>query len=106
MLNPVPLAIIIVGRDLLLSLSALYIRYTSLPHPVGLPLYPVPPTLNTLKKTFRRYWDFSIPSAEVHPTIISKVNTVLQLLLLGSTTICPLLPGATVGLGLYLKGLQ
>ncbi|KAF8496417.1 hypothetical protein F5888DRAFT_1804115 [Russula emetica] len=89
-LLPFPLATIIVGRDLLLSLSAFYIRYTSLPHP----------------KTFWRYWDFSIPSAEVHPTIISKVNTALQLLLLGSTTISPLLPGAAVGLGLYLKGLQ
>lgn len=89
-LLPFPLATIIVGRDLLLSLSAFYIRYTSLPHP----------------KTFQRYWDFSIPSAEVHPTIISKVNTALQLLLLGSTTISPLLPGAGVGLGLYLKGLQ
>jgi cardiolipin synthase (CMP-forming) len=32
---PVELATIIVGRDLLLSLSALYIRYTSLPHPVS-----------------------------------------------------------------------
>jgi cardiolipin synthase len=63
-------------------------------------------TLNTLKKTFRRYWDFSIPSAEVHPTVISKVNTAFQLLLLGSTTISPLLPGAAVGLGLFLKGLQ
>lgn len=102
----VPLATIIVGRDLLLSLSAFYIRYTSLPHPVCIPLYLVSHALNSLKKTFRRYWDFSIPSAEVHPTIISKVNTALQLLLLGSTTISPLLPGAAVGLGLYLKGLQ
>lgn len=31
----VPLATIIVGRDMLLSLSAFYIRYTSLPHPVS-----------------------------------------------------------------------
>jgi len=23
----------------------------------------------------RRYWDFSLPSAEVHPTTISKVST-------------------------------
>jgi len=89
-LLPAPLATIIVGRDLLLSLSAFYIRYTSLPHP----------------KTFRRYWDFSLPSAEVRPATISKVNTALQLLLLGSTTISPLLTGAAVGLGLYLKGLQ
>jgi hypothetical protein len=31
----VPLAAIILGRDVLLSLSAFYIRYTSLPEPVG-----------------------------------------------------------------------
>ncbi|KAF4569595.1 hypothetical protein EYR40_008573 [Pleurotus pulmonarius] len=73
---PVPLAIIILGRDVLLSLAAFYIRYTSLPQP----------------KTFSRYWDFSIPSAEVHPTNISKVNTFLQLALMGTTTISPVLP--------------
>jgi cardiolipin synthase len=31
----VPLAVIILGRDVLLSLSAFYIRYTSLPEPVS-----------------------------------------------------------------------
>ncbi|KAI9464720.1 CDP-alcohol phosphatidyltransferase-domain-containing protein [Boletus coccyginus] len=56
---PLWLATIIIGRDALLSLSAFYIRYTSLPPP----------------KTWRRYWDFSIPSAEVRPTTISKVCT-------------------------------
>jgi len=75
-LIPLPLAVIILGRDVLLSLSAFYIRYTSLPHP----------------KTFSRYWDFSIPSAEVRPTQISKINTALQLLLMGTTTISPILP--------------
>jgi hypothetical protein len=30
----VPLAVIILGRDVLLSFSAFYIRYTSLPSPV------------------------------------------------------------------------
>ncbi|KAJ2986834.1 hypothetical protein NUW54_g9611 [Trametes sanguinea] len=75
-LLPVPLAVIILGRDVLLSLAAFYIRYTTLPPP----------------KTFTRYWDFSIPSAEVHPTGISKVNTALQLLLMGTTTISPILP--------------
>ncbi|KAF9446896.1 hypothetical protein P691DRAFT_672594 [Macrolepiota fuliginosa MF-IS2] len=86
-LLPPPLAVIIIGRDVLLSLSAFYIRYTSLPHP----------------KTFKRYWDFSIPSAEVHPTFISKVNTALQLLLMGITTIHPILP---FDLGIALQGLQ
>ena len=50
-------------------MSALYYRYISLPEP----------------KTFARYWDFSLPSAEVRPTFISKVNTFLQLGLLGGT---------------------
>ncbi|KII85947.1 hypothetical protein PLICRDRAFT_165528 [Plicaturopsis crispa FD-325 SS-3] len=86
-LLPVPLAAIILGRDVILSLSAFYIRYTSLPHP----------------KTFSRYWDFSIPSAEVRPTTISKVNTALQLVLMGTTTIGPILP---FELGIALQGLQ
>ncbi|KZT52371.1 hypothetical protein CALCODRAFT_525418 [Calocera cornea HHB12733] len=74
-LLPVPLAVIILGRDVLLSISAFYWRYTSLPPP----------------KTFARYWDFSIPSAEVNPTEISKINTALQLLLMGVTTVSPLI---------------
>ncbi|KAF9006189.1 CDP-alcohol phosphatidyltransferase-domain-containing protein [Cyathus striatus] len=86
-LLPLPLAVIILGRDVLLSLSAFYIRYTSLPHP----------------KTWARYWDFSLPSAEVRPTIISKVNTALQLLLMGVTTVHPILP---FELGIALQGLQ
>ncbi|KAF8312562.1 CDP-alcohol phosphatidyltransferase-domain-containing protein [Cantharellus anzutake] len=72
----VPLAAIILGRDLALSISAFYIRYQSLPPP----------------KTFMRYWDFSIPSAEVRPTMISKVNTGLQLALMAALTMSPLWP--------------
>ncbi|KAL8692960.1 MAG: hypothetical protein Q9218_002109 [Villophora microphyllina] len=66
---PLPLAALILGRDILLSLAAIYYRYISLPPP----------------KTLARYWDFSLPSAEVHPTGISKVNTALQLGLIGWT---------------------
>ncbi|KAJ7066449.1 CDP-alcohol phosphatidyltransferase-domain-containing protein [Mycena amicta] len=80
---PLPLTAIILGRDVLLSLSAFYIRYTSLAPP----------------KTFARYWDFSLPSAEVRPTFISKVNTALQLFLMGTTTVSPLVP-MDVSLGL------
>lgn len=65
----VPLAVLILGRDILLGLSALYYRYISLPPP----------------RNFTRYWDFSLPSAEVRPTTISKVNTFLQLGLIGAT---------------------
>lgn len=66
-----PLAVIILGRDVSLAVSALYYRYASLPAP----------------KTMARYWDFSLPSAEVHPTQLSKYNTFLQLCLLG-TLLC------------------
>jgi len=79
---PVWLAAIILGRDIALAITAIYYRYISLPPP----------------KTFARYWDFSLPSAEVHPTTISKYNTALQLALIGATTAVPLVPaGVDVG---------
>lgn len=87
-LLPVMVAVIIVGRDVALAISAIYYRWISLPPP----------------KTMTRYWDFSIPSAEVHPTMISKVNTALQMVLLGATTAFPLVEGET--LGLALQGMQ
>jgi cardiolipin synthase len=73
-LHTVWLAVIILGRDVGLAISAIYYRWISLPPP----------------KTFTRYWDFSLPSAEVHPTTISKYNTALQLGLIGATTALPL----------------
>lgn len=63
----------ILGRDISLAIAAIYYRYASLPTP----------------KTFARYWNFSLPSAEVHPTTISKANTFLQLVLIGTTTMLP-----------------
>ncbi|KAF9779251.1 CDP-alcohol phosphatidyltransferase-domain-containing protein [Thelephora terrestris] len=82
-LVPLPLCVIILGRDALLSLSAFWIRWKTLPPP--------------------RYWDFSLPSAEVQPTLISKVNTALQLLLMGVTTVSPIL---TIDIALQLQALQ
>jgi cardiolipin synthase len=84
---PVWLATIILGRDVLLGFSAIYYRYISLPPP----------------KTFARYWDFSLPSAEVHPTTISKYNTALQLALIGATTAMPLV---TVDVAALMTGMQ
>lgn len=74
------LAAIILGRDVGLAISAIYYRWISLPPP----------------KTFTRYWDFSLPSAEVRPTTISKYNTFLQLALMGATTVAPLVTGIEV----------
>ncbi|EGX91673.1 phosphatidyl synthase [Cordyceps militaris CM01] len=73
---PVWVASIILGRDVGLGIAAIYFRWISLPPP----------------KTFTRYWDFSLPSAEVRPTTISKYNTFLQLALVGVTTAAPLVP--------------
>jgi cardiolipin synthase len=73
---PVWLAVIVLGRDVALAISAIYFRWISLPPP----------------KTMARYWDFSLPSAEVHPTEISKINTLLQLLLVGNAMLLPVLP--------------
>ncbi|KAI5294971.1 cardiolipin synthase [Ascosphaera acerosa] len=75
---PFWLATLIIGRDAGLGLSALYFRWISLPPP----------------KTMARYWDFSLPSAEVKPTLISKVNTALQLLLVGSALGMPVMSDA------------
>ncbi|TPX10789.1 uncharacterized protein E0L32_008178 [Thyridium curvatum] len=80
---PVWLAAIILGRDVGLGIAAIYYRWISLPPP----------------KTFMRYWDFSLPSAEVRPTTISKYNTFLQLALMGVTTMAPLVP-ADIGTSL------
>ncbi|KAK0540680.1 hypothetical protein OC842_000355 [Tilletia horrida] len=73
-LIPPLLAALIIGRDVGLVLTAFYIRYASLPPP----------------KTFARYWDFSLPSASVQPTQISKYNTFLQLCLVGVSTVLPI----------------
>jgi cardiolipin synthase len=70
---PVYLATLILGRDATLAIAAIYYRYASLPAP----------------KTMMRYWDFSLPSAEVHPTTVSKYNTLLQLILIGSSIALP-----------------
>ena len=51
------IAALILGKDAGLGIAAIYYRWISLPPP----------------KTFWRYWDFSLPSAEVKPTTISKV---------------------------------
>ena len=78
---PLYTAVVIIGRDVALAISAIWWRWISLPPP----------------KTMTRYWDFSLPSAEVHPTEISKINTLLQLLLIGNAMVLPVLPEAIVG---------
>jgi len=86
---PVWLAGVILGRDAALAVSAVYFRWISLPPP----------------KTMRRYWDFSLPSAEVRPTTVSKVNTALQLGLVGACVAHPLVAGVVVVAGAEWEGM-
>lgn len=79
-LLPIWIAAIVLCRDIGLGTSAIYFRYISLPPP----------------KTFARYWDFSLPSAEVHPTTISKLNTALQLALIGACLVDPVIAASGV----------
>ncbi|SCU92714.1 LAMI_0E11716g1_1 [Lachancea mirantina] len=68
---PAPVAGLIIGRDVLLAISAIYLRFISLRRVYG-------------KVTWGTYWDFfKYPSAVVRPTKISKWNTFLQMLYLG-----------------------
>ncbi|QSL65490.1 hypothetical protein MERGE_002802 [Pneumocystis wakefieldiae] len=64
---------VIFGKDILLGLFAIYYRWISLSPPC----------------TLVRYFDFSIPSVEIKPTLISKINTALQHFLIGVTIIHP-----------------
>ncbi|KAJ2077181.1 hypothetical protein H4R24_005282 [Coemansia sp. RSA 988] len=83
-LLPTVLAAVIVGRDVALSFAAFFIRWATLPPP----------------KSLKRYFDLSIPSVEVRPTLISKWNTALQLLLMGTTLASPVfgMPADWIGL--------
>lgn len=60
---PIWLTSIILSRDILLILIGFIIRYKSLPPPI----------------TLSRYFDVSYATAQLSPTFISKVNTVVQL---------------------------
>lgn len=66
----------ILGRDAALALTALIVRYKTLPPP----------------KTFKRYSDFSLPSVQVTPTTISKWNTFFQMVYLTVCLANPVLP--------------
>ncbi|GLH06393.1 Probable cardiolipin synthase (CMP-forming) [Gryllus bimaculatus] len=76
-LIPIPLTIMIIARDLLLVIAGFYIRYQSLPPP----------------KTLPRYFDVTHATAQLAPTFVSKVNTVVQLSLVATTLASPVFGG-------------
>ncbi|XP_072385928.1 probable cardiolipin synthase (CMP-forming) isoform X4 [Diabrotica undecimpunctata] len=72
-LIPLVLTGLIIARDALLVAAGFVIRYLSLPPP----------------RTLSRYFDMTHATAQLAPTFISKVNTAVQLLLIGSTLAAP-----------------
>lgn len=72
-LIPVVLTGAIIARDVILVIGGSVVRYKSLPHP----------------RTFVQFFDVSYATAQITPTLISKVNTGVQLLLVGSTLSAP-----------------
>ncbi|XP_059053251.1 probable cardiolipin synthase (CMP-forming) [Achroia grisella] len=72
-LIPLSLTLLIVGRDAALVTAGFVIRYMSLPPP----------------RTLSRYFDVTHATAQLAPTFISKVNTAVQLLLVGTTLASP-----------------
>ncbi|XP_022907363.1 probable cardiolipin synthase (CMP-forming) [Onthophagus taurus] len=73
-LIPIALTTLIIGRDVLLIVAGFVIRYHSLPPP----------------RTLSRYFDVTHATAQLAPTFISKVNTAVQLILVGSTIAAPI----------------
>uniref|UniRef100_A0A1B6LKR0 cardiolipin synthase (CMP-forming) n=1 Tax=Graphocephala atropunctata TaxID=36148 RepID=A0A1B6LKR0_9HEMI len=70
---PVPLTGLIITRDVLLVGAGFVIRYQSLPPP----------------RTLSRYFDVTHATAQLAPTFISKVNTMVQLLTVACTLAAP-----------------
>ncbi|XP_015758220.1 PREDICTED: cardiolipin synthase (CMP-forming)-like [Acropora digitifera] len=71
----VPLTVLILSRDAFLVSYAFYLRFKSLPSP----------------KSLSRYFDINLPTVELRPNLLGKVNTVLQLALVGCSLAAPVL---------------
>ncbi|VDN56144.1 unnamed protein product [Dracunculus medinensis] len=74
-LIPILLTIIVLLRDILLISGGLVKRYQMIESPV----------------TFRKFFDPSVSPLRVAPTLISKLNTVLQISVVLTSTVSPIL---------------
>ncbi|XP_015272974.1 PREDICTED: cardiolipin synthase (CMP-forming) isoform X2 [Gekko japonicus] len=72
-LIPVPLTSMIVVRDIALIAAVFYVRYRTLPPP----------------RTLSRYFNPCYATAQLKPTFISKMNTVVQLILVAASLAAP-----------------
>ncbi|KAA0191304.1 hypothetical protein HAZT_HAZT011523 [Hyalella azteca] len=74
-LIPIPLTGLIIYRDVVIIAAASYVRYRSLPAP----------------RTLMRYFDATHATVQLSPTLISKVNTAVQLSLITATLAQPVI---------------
>ncbi|KAI1302404.1 putative cardiolipin synthase (CMP-forming) [Halotydeus destructor] len=72
-LIPVALTALIIARDVVLVFSGCVIRYKSLPPP----------------KTVSRFFDVTMATAQLSPTLISKINTGVQLAMVSAALGAP-----------------
>ncbi|XP_074845440.1 cardiolipin synthase (CMP-forming) isoform X2 [Carettochelys insculpta] len=72
-LIPVPLTTLIILRDVVLIAAVFYVRYKTLPPP----------------RTLSRYFNPCYATAQLKPTFISKMNTVVQLILVAASLAAP-----------------
>eukprot|EP00731_Ephydatia_muelleri_P027945 Em0019g818a len=94
------LTALILARDLVLISGAFYLRYITLPPP----------------RTWSRYWDIQRATVQVTPSLLGKLNTVLQLSLVGLSLGAPVLGyvdhpllhilGITTGITTLVSGLH
>lgn len=91
--NSIPLSIasVIIGRDVMLSFMSFYYRWKSLDHP----------------RTFNNFISIGQkPTISVHPNLLGKVNTALQMFYIGSLVYRPLIETfIESNLDLYFLGL-
>jgi len=74
-LMPAPLTALIISRDVLLVYAGLYIRYMSVKPPF----------------TLEKYFDARLPTAQINPTRISKINTGFQFLTIAAALCFPIM---------------
>lgn len=72
-LIPVVLTGAVVARDIILVIAGFVVRYKSIPPP----------------RTLVKFFDVSYATVQLSPTFISKINTGVQLLLVGTTVSAP-----------------
>ena len=91
---PAALTSLVVSRDALLVYAGFYIRYMSVTPPVRTTSIEVQYYNSKLELllqfSVKKYFDMRLPTAQVQPTQISKVNTLVQLMLVGGALAAPI----------------